>query len=132
MTGREVYLRALSLINERDSRGDFHNDTSDYEANAPDLLNIIVSQVWADDCCVRGISPKDYKYTVERITSLDTELPVHSAVAAIIPYLLASLLIHEEDMTRSEYYRRLFVSSENALLGAFTSAKHTSIADVYS
>ena len=131
MTGREVYTRALALINERDSEGEFHTDTCDYENNAPELMNLIVSQVWADDMRVRGIPPRDWRYAFDRVVSLDDELPLHAAVASITPYLAASLLIHEEDMTRSEYYRRMFELSRERLMTAFTRARHSSVTDVY-
>lgn len=131
MTGRAVYDRALSLINERDSEGAFHGDTADFEKNAPELINLILAQVWADDMCVRGIPPKSWRYAFETVRGLDEELPLHGAVASIIPYLAASLLIHEEDMTRSEYYRRMFESARANLLSSFKSARHTSITDVY-
>lgn len=131
MTGRTVYERALALINERDSEGAFHGDTADFEKNAPELINLILSRVWADDMCVRGIPPKCWRYAFDTVKSLDDELPLHEAVASITPYLAASLLIHEEDMTRSEYYRRMFESAETNLLTSFKTARHSSITDVY-
>lgn len=131
MTGRCAYESALSLINERDSNGEFHQDTQDYEKNLPILLELCVAQLWYDDCIVRGVSPKNFRYTSEKIKSLDTELPLHEATASLLPYLLASLLIHEEDLERAEYYRQLFASAESTLVTSFTSCRHTSIEDVY-
>lgn len=131
MTGRQVYVRALALINERDSEGEYHGDTADYEKNAPELMNLILTRVWADDMCVRGIPPRNWRYAFDTVKTLDEELPLHEAVASITPYLAASLLIHEEDMTRSEYYRRMFESAEANLLSTFRCARHSSITDVY-
>jgi hypothetical protein len=66
MTGRCAYESALSLINERDSNGEFHQDTQDYEKNLPILLELCVAQLWYDDCIVRGVSPKNFRYTSEK------------------------------------------------------------------
>ena len=131
MTGREVFEAALALINERDSRGEYHSDVSDYEENTPRLISLIVARVWGDDCLVRGIPVNHSSWTAERITSLDTPLPLHEAVCATLPYLLACLLILEEDRDRSEYFQGLYVEARRELIRNFSSAKRKSITDVY-
>ncbi|MBR5632472.1 MAG: hypothetical protein IKW68_00695 [Clostridia bacterium] len=132
MTGREIYEQALSLINERDSEGNFHTDTSDFEHNAPDLITLAVSDLWYLDGVIRGIPPRDFRYTVKRITSLEDEIPLHPSVAATIPYFLASMLLNEEDGERSDYFRKMFLSAKLNISEAFTKAEHKSIRDVYS
>ncbi len=131
MTVREAYTMTLALINERDSEGDYFSDTSDFEKNLPSLVGLAVAGLWQDDCTVRGISPDCHGYAFEKITSLDCEIPLHEATSALIPYLLASLLLREEDRERSEYYRTLFSEQEYKLLSTFKKARHTSVVDVY-
>ena len=43
MTARQVYKRALALINERDGSGEYHADVSDFEHNAPEILNTLIT-----------------------------------------------------------------------------------------
>ncbi len=132
MTGRDVYTKALAIINERDSEGEFHADTSDYEKNAHELLNVLVSKLWCDDCILRGIPVRDWRYTVEDISSLDEEISIHSAFLPALSFALASLLIHEEDSARADYYYKLFRDTEASLMENFARANHTSIKDIYS
>ncbi len=132
MTGREVYNKALAIINERDSDGAFNTDTGDYEKNAHELLNLLCSKLWCDDCIVRGIPARDWRYTLEEISSLDEELTLHSVFMPCLAFGLASLLIHEEDSARADYYYKLFRDSENSIVSAFARATHGSVQDVYS
>ena len=131
MTVREAYQMALALINERDSEGEYFSDTVDFEKNLPTLASIAVAGVWQDDCTVRGIAPDSHGFVFDRIESLDDELPLHEATSSLLPYLLASLLLREEDRERSEYYRTLFTEQEYKLISAFKKARHTSVVDVY-
>ena len=132
MTGRDVYVKALSIINERDSQGEWHSDTADYEKNAHELINILVSKLWCDDCIVRGIPIEDWRYTLEDISCLDEELSIHSAFLPALSFALASLLIHDEDRERADYYYKLFRDTQASLVRNFARANHTAIKDVYS
>jgi hypothetical protein len=132
MTGRDVYRKALAIINERDSEGDFHTDTYDYEKNAHELINLLVAKLWCDDCIVKGLSPKDWRYAVEEVTSLDEQISLHPVFMPCLAFALASLLIHEEDSERADYYYKLFRDSESAIVNSFSRASHSSVYDVYS
>ena len=132
MRAREAYEMSLALINERDVEGDYHSDTADFEKNAHLIINMIIPRLWHNDCLVRGISPKNYRYAFEPLESLDEEIPLHVSVCSLVPFLLASLLIREEDEKRAEFFRYMFESAESRLLSGFSSAEHKSVVDVYS
>ena len=66
MTGREVFQRAVALMNELDSFGTYHPDVADLEYNAPELLSIAVAELWSVDCLVRGVRPTASGYTLPR------------------------------------------------------------------
>lgn len=132
MTVREAYKTALALINERDGEGTYFSDTEDFEKNLPSLVSLAIARVWQDDCTVRGIAPKSFSFVLEHPIGFDDEIPLHEATASLIPYLLASLLLCEEDRERSEFYKALFTEQEYKLVTAFKKARHTSVVDVYS
>ncbi len=132
MTGRDVYTKALAIINERDSEGDFHIDTEDYEKNAHELINLLVSKLWCDDCIVKGLSPRDWRYAIEELSSLDEEISLHPVFLPCLSFGLASLLIHEEDSSRADYYYKLFRDCETGIVETFSRASHSSVFDVYS
>ena len=131
MTGRDAYEMALALLNERDGKGEYFSDTGDFEKNAPRLMSLALSRLWQDDCVVKGISPDRHSYCPERVTTLDFELPLHEATCTLLPYLLACLLIREEDRERSEFLRSVFLDEEYRLISTFKKACHTSVVDVY-
>ncbi len=132
MTGREVFENALAVINERDSTGEYHEDVQDYEKNAPALINLLISRFWADDCVVKGIDTRHWRYTVQNIKGLDEEIPLHPSFLFVMSLALASLLIHEEDSARAAYYYTLFQDARISLVSSFSHAKKTGIRDVYS
>ena len=132
MTGREVFEAALAVINERDSTGEYHEDVQDYEKNAPSLINLLISRLWADNCIVMGIDTRQWKYTDEKIKGLDDEIPLHPSFLFTLSLALASLLIHEEDASRAAYYYTLFMDSRANLVSSFSHARKTGIRDVYS
>lgn len=132
MTGRQVYNAALAVINERESTGEYHDDVQDYEKNAPALINLLISRLWADDCVVKGIDTRCWKYTVETVKGLDEELPLHPSFFFAMSFALASLLIHEEDAARATYYYTLFQDARANLVSSFSHARKTGIRDVYS
>lgn len=132
MTGREVFNAALAIINERDSTGEYYEDVQDYEKNAPALINLLISRLWADDCVVKGIDTRHWRYTVENVKGLDEEIPLHPSFLFTMSFGLASLLIHEEDSTRAAYYYTLFQDARANLVSSFSYARKTGIRDVYS
>ena len=132
MKARQVFERALAFINERDSSGAYHTDIGDFEANAPDIINACISLLLVDECIIRRTDPKEFKWEFEPIKTLDDPIPLHEALAcAPLPYLVASHLLIEEDMTRAQYFHNLSQLSRQEVQRAFASAVRTSVTDVY-
>lgn len=133
MTAREVYNRAIALINERSGRGAYHEDVEDFEKNAPELINSIITLLWPSQCIIekRRIDSKSWDFS--SLGSLEDEIPLNRALAeGPLPFALAALLILEEDKERSEYFYSMFRASEDKIVKSFSSASHTSVRDVYS
>ncbi len=132
MTARAVYERALSLINERDAKGAYHSDIQDFEENADELINSLVTLLIADESIVTKVPIRELEEKLEKVTSLDSEVPLHiSLCSGVLPYLLASVLISEEDSGRADYFYNLFKEAESRVVRGFCSAHHTSVIDVY-
>ena len=132
MKARQAYERALALINERDSGGAYHTDVADFEKNAPELINSIVTLLWVDECIVRNIAMREINWNFEPIRTLDDEIPLHEALASgVLPFALASFLILEEDSERADYFYRLYTNARSAVVSAFVSAEHGSVRDIY-
>ncbi len=132
MKARQAFDRALALINERDSGGAYHADVVDFEKNAPEIINSIVTLLWLDECIIRKISPRDFSWDFQPIRTLDDEIPLHEALASgVLPYAIASHLIFEEDSGRAEYFYSLFKNTRSEVVAAFASATHGSVVDVY-
>ncbi len=132
MTAAQVYKRAMALINERDSGGAYHSDVSDFEHNAPELINSLVTLMWLDQCIIEERSVRDFAWDFEPITSLNDEIPLHeSLVSGALPFGLASLLLLEEDSQRADYFYRLYVNARDSVVASFASTKRTSVQDIY-
>ena len=132
MTARDIYLGALGIINERDGEGELHRDTGDFEKNAPALITLVLSRLWFSDSTVRGIPLREWRYTVDRIKSLDDPVPLHVSLEPAATLYLASLLLHEEEHERSNYYLALARESEERAVSGFLRARHDRVRDVYS
>lgn len=132
MKVREAYERALTLINERDSGGEYHDDVMDYEKNAPELVNSIVTLLWLDESIIRKIDVRDMGWDFPPMTTMEDEIPLHQALASgVLPYALASFMLLEEDGARAEYFYKLFSVARAEVTRAFASASHGSIRNVY-
>lgn len=132
MKVRQAYERALALINERDSGGDYHGDVADFEKNTPELVNSIVTLLWLDECVIRNISARDISWDFSPVTGMDDDIPLHDALASgVLPFALASFLLLEEDRSRSEYFYNLYTNAKSSVTQAFSSASRTSVKDVY-
>ncbi|MBQ9975911.1 MAG: hypothetical protein IJP16_05320 [Clostridia bacterium] len=132
MTGREVFQRAVALMNELDSFGTYHPDVADLEYNAPELLSIAVAELWSVDCLVRGVRPTASGYTLEPIRSLTDVLPLHDITCGCLPYLLSSMLLEEENQERSEHFYKLYLSLRSSITEVFTRGEWRPIRNVYS
>ncbi|MBQ7897995.1 MAG: hypothetical protein IJ323_06190 [Clostridia bacterium] len=132
MTARQVYTRALSFINERNGVGAYHTDVSDFEKNAPEIINTIITLLMPSECIIRGKKIRDLDTPFEEIKSLDDTIPLHDALSSgVMPFYLASIMILEEDRERANYFQQLFRESEERVVRLYSSALHTSVKNVY-
>ncbi len=132
MKVRQAFERAMALINERDSGGAYHNDVADFEKNAPELINSIVTLLWLDDCVLRNVSARDVSWDFQPVKSMDDNIPLHDALASsVLPLALASFLLLEEDASRADYFFRRYSEAKQAAVSAFASAQRGSVRDVY-
>lgn len=132
MTARAVYERALAFINERDGKGTFQSDIQDFEKNAPEVINSCVTLLLYDESIIEKKPIRELEEKLEAVTALDSEVPLHiSLCSGVLPYLLASMLIAEEDKERADYFYNLFKDSENRMVKSYSSAHHTKVRDVY-
>ena len=132
MTARQVYERALSLINERDGRGEYHSDVKDFEENAPQLINSLITLLLPTQRIIEKKGIREEGFDFEAVSSLDDEVPLHRALSSgVLPFALASLLIIEEDVARADYFYKLFRDSEARVAESYASGSHGSIKNVY-
>lgn len=132
MKVRQAFERAMSLINERDSAGEFHSDVGDFEKNTPELVNSIVTLLWLDECIVRNVPVRDISWSFEPVSSMDDDIPLHEALASsVLPFALASLLVLEEDDKRANYFYSLYRNARDSVVSAFATANRSRIKDVY-
>lgn len=132
MKVRQVFDRAMALINERDSGGAYHSDITDFEKNAPSLVNSAVTLLWLDECVIRGIPVKDISWEFESVDGMDDDIPLHDALASgVLPFALASFLLLEEDHTRAEYFYGLYADARSRVVSAFASAHHGRVKNIY-
>ncbi|MBR5817907.1 MAG: hypothetical protein IKY62_04605 [Clostridia bacterium] len=132
MKVRDAYERALALINERDSSGDYHDDVMDYEKNAPELVNSIVTLLWLDESIIRKVDVRNMGWDFEPMTTMDDEIPLHQSLASgVLPLALASFMLLEEDSARAEYFYKLFSMARADVTRAFASASHEKIRNIY-
>ena len=132
MTARQVYKRALSLINERDDTGEYHADVNDFELNAPEIINTLITLLLPSQSIIEGKRLSDMDIFFEAVKTLDDTVPLHDALASgVMPFYLASIIILEEDRERSDYFHRLFKESEERVVKAYSTLKHTSVKNVY-
>lgn len=132
MKVRQVFDRAMTLINERDSGGAYHSDVTDFEKNAPELVNTAVTLLWLDECVIRNVPVNDISWDFTPILSMDDDVPLHDALASgVLPFALASFLLLEEDRARADYFYRLYSDARGRVVASFASARHGSVKNVY-
>ena len=133
MTAREVYNRAIALINERNGGGAYHDDVEDFEKNAPEVMNSIITLLWPSQCIIEKKRLEALSWDFSPIGSMDDEIPLHIALASgPLPFALASFLLLEEDAQRADYFYSLFRKSEENVVKTLSYATHGKIRDVYS
>lgn len=132
MKVRQVYDRAMALINERDSGGAYHSDTVDFEKNAPELVGSAVTLLWLDECVIRDVAVKDISWDFPPIRTMEDEIPLHEALATgVLPFALASFLLLEEDSGRSEHFYKLYVDARQRVVSSFVKAHHGRVQNIY-
>ena len=132
MTGREVYTLALSLMSEKDSGGFDHSDISDYEKNAPAIISVLLPEIWCETRGLKKGGAREPDCCLGTVTSLDETLPIEDAFAlAPLSYALASMLIYDEDRTKSDHLYNMYQKSLKNLKRSFSKANHSSIKDIY-
>lgn len=132
MTARQVYKRALALINERDGSGAYHSDVNDFELNAPEIINTVITLLLPSQSIIEGKKVRDLNIPLEAVKTLDDTVPLHEALAsAVMPFYLASIIILEEDSQRSDYFFRLFRESEERIVRGYSQLTHSSVKNVY-
>lgn len=132
MTARAVYERALSLINERDGKGEFHGDIKDFEKNAPEVINSLVTLLLPDESIILNKPIRELEGKIEKVTDLDSEIPLHiSLLSGVMPYLLASTLISEEDSQRADYFYSLYKNARVSVVKGYATLNRSKIRDVY-
>ncbi len=132
MKARKIYERALALINERDGDGAYHADVRDFEKNAPEVMNSLISLLVCTDAVMKNKRVRESDLDYEGIKALDDEVPLHPALSSgVLPFALASLLVLEEDAERSSYFYKLFRDAEERLLSGFATGKRGPVVSVY-
>ena len=132
MKVRQVFDRAMALINERDSGGAYHSDVTDFEKNAPELVNTAVTLLWLDECVIRNTPVNEISWEFTPIVDMEDEIPLHDALASgVLPFALAAFLLLEEDHARAEYFYRLYSDARSRVVSSFASAHHGSVKNVY-
>ena len=128
---REVYKRALALINERNSEGSYQADVGDLEKNAPDVVNTLISLYKTTDSLLKNERIRD-SVEINTVKSLDSDIPLHPHISSsVLPFALAAMMILEEDAVRSQYFLKLAHDAEARLISAYATAKSTSVRNVY-
>ena len=133
MTGREIYKKALVLINEYADHGEeWRYDTAIMESNAPTLINMIAMMTDELDCTVKGKKYGINDHLPAQIKTLDDELVQHPYITmGVIPYGLAYLLLAEENAARASEFYGLFIRERDALERRFRPTNRHTVTDCY-
>ena len=100
MTNKEIYQGALALIAEPDGSG-----AEDYAERAPYIIaNFITENSALDDRYRLFIGAEDKKAAFPVYAALDDVFPLLSRFSSAAQYYLASMLIADEDMERSDSF----------------------------
>lgn len=131
MTGREIYLRALSLLHEQDTDGASY-DTASFEASAPECINLLSVLLNELDLHIKGKQTPQNELFPNRIRSLDDEVPLHPVIlSGVMPLGLAFLLVSEEDAARASLFFNLFQKEKDALTHRFKQGRRHPITCIY-
>ncbi|MBQ2253446.1 MAG: hypothetical protein II328_05615 [Clostridia bacterium] len=132
MVAREIYLRALALLQEQDADGAGY-DTDAFETSAPHLINLLCSLLDDLDLHIKGRRFHESQSEPRTIDTLDDEVLLHPVICAgVLPLGLAFLLISEEDTARAGLFFKLYEQEKDALRRRFKQSRRHRITSVYS
>lgn len=123
MTGKELYLAALSLLFETEETA------GDAEIHAPVLIGSMLGDLFFLNNILREEAGKEKLSEIPAIQTLDEEVPYEEKlVRGCMPYGLAQRIVYDDDdMGKVDYFQQLYVNAANAL----SRARGRSIADRY-
>ncbi len=131
MTARQIYHRALALLQEQDSDGVSY-DTEAFRRAAPELINLLCVMLDDLDLKIKGKRFRENELLPREIKTEDDEVPLHPVIlAGVMPLGLAFLLIAQEDAARASLFFNLFQKEKDLLYKRFQRAKRHSITRVY-
>lgn len=131
MKAREIYERALALLQEQNADGADY-DTGAFEASAPRLIGLLSALLEELDLHVKGRRFHENQSLPREIKSLDDEVLLHPVICAgVLPLGLAFLLISEEDASRASFFFNLYEREKDALRRRFRKARRHRITSVY-
>ena len=132
MTGRAVYFKALSLLNERAADGETQYDTASFEAAAPEMINVLSVMLDDLDLHVKHREFHEANDEPRQISSLDETIYLHPVIcASVLPLGLAFFLIAEENSNRASLFFNLYRTEKEALYRKYRSTKRHKIRSVY-
>lgn len=131
MLAREIYQRALHLMQEVDSDGTNY-DTDAFEVSSASLINLLCVLLDELDLLVKGRNFHEAHTAPREITSLDDEVLLHPVITAgILPLGLAFLLLAQEDSERAAVFFNLYEKEKDALRRRFKRGRRHKITSVY-
>lgn len=126
MTGNEIFERALDLCALRGAGDSLPDDIGDLRARAVGLINTVA-------CTLRPLDERlrKAKCRMALLHGLEETVDMHEGICGgVIPYLLAALLIMDEDRELCSALQAHASDAARKLLEDGTSRRH-SIVEVY-
>lgn len=131
MTARQIYHRALALIQEQDTDGVSY-DTEAFRRSAPEMINLLCVLLDDLDLKIKGKAFRENELLPREVKSEDDEVPLHPVIlAGALPLGLAFLLLAEEDASRASLFFNLFQKEKEALYRRFKRGTRRAITRVY-
>lgn len=106
-TAQDIYRRAAALLFEE------AGEDRDYEAHAPELINIILGEALGAENSQRASRGQEELLTAARVESLDDEIPYSDELCSVaLPLGLASLFFQDEcDDYKAQDFRGRFLDA---------------------
>ncbi len=132
MTGKDVYYKALSLLNEHEAPGEAQYDTESFERAAPEMINVLTVMLDDLDLHVKHRSFHEATDEPKQIHSLSEPIYLHPAIcASVLPLGLAFFLIAEENSARASLFFKLYQSEKEALYRKYRTVRRHKIRSVF-